>query len=89
MPGGPPPQPQDSGGHLGRCKYFTVALHRGELAETADERSFVSLLFVDGEGTLACGGETMPVKKGDSIFIPAGSGAVTVTGGLTTLVTRV
>ena len=31
----------------------------------------------------------MPVKKGDSIFIPAGSGAVTVTGGLTTLVTRV
>ena len=42
-----------------------------------------------GEGTVACGGESMPVKKGESIFLPAGSGDIQVTGSLTTLVTRV
>ena len=84
-----PPEKLDFGGHLGQCKYFTVDLHKGDFAEKADSSSFVSLLFVDGEGTVACGGESMPVKKGESIFLPAGSGDIQVTGSLTTLVTRV
>ena len=65
-------------------------VHDGSWSEEACEKSFVSLLVVEGEGTVACGGETMAVKKGDSLFLPAGSGAFTVTGdSLKTLCTRV
>ena len=85
-----PPTPQDFGPHLGQCEYFTVDVHDGSWGEEACEKSFVSLLVVEGEGTVACGGETMAVKKGDSLFLPAGSGAFTVTGdSLKTLCTRV
>ena len=84
-----PPQKQDFGPHLGQCKYFTVDLHEGDFAEDADARSFVSLLVVDGAGTVTAGGETLAVKKGDSLFIPAGTGAIAVAGSLTTLATRV
>ena len=84
-----PPQQQDFGPHLGQCKYFTVDLHEGDFAEDADARSFVSLLVVDGAGTVTAGGETLAVKKGDSLFIPAGTGAIAVAGSLTTLATRV
>ena len=84
-----PPQKQDFGPHLGQCKYFTVDLHEGDFAEDADARSFVSLLVVDGAGTVTAGGETLDVKKGDSLFIPAGTGAIAVAGSLTTLATRV
>ena len=84
-----PPQKQDFGPHLGQCKYFTVDLYEGDFAEDADARSFVSLLVVDGAGTVTAGGETLAVKKGDSLFIPAGTGAIAVAGSLTTLATRV
>ena len=84
-----PPQKQDFGPHLGQCKYFTVDLHEGDFAEDADARSFVSLLVVDGAGTVTAGGETLAVKKGDSLFIPAWTGAIAVAGSLTTLATRV
>ena len=84
-----PPQKQDFGPHLGQCKYFTVDLHEGDFAEDADARSFGSLLVVDGAGTVTAGGETLAVKKGDSLFIPAGTGAIAVAGSLTTLATRV
>ena len=43
----------------------------------------------DGAGTLTCGGETVKVKKGESYFIPAGSGKYAVTGDCETLVTVV
>ncbi|WP_294499267.1 type I phosphomannose isomerase catalytic subunit [uncultured Gemmiger sp.] len=84
-----PPEKLDFGKHLGQCKYFTVDLHKGDFAENADSRSFVSLLFVDGEGTVAVNDEKMQVKKGESLFIPACTGEILVTGTLTTLVTRV
>lgn len=61
----------------------------GAFEGTADEKSFVSLLITDGEGTLTYGGETVPIKKGESYFLPAGSGGYTVTGHVQTLVTTV
>ena len=85
-----PPKAQDFGPHLGQCEYFTVDVHEGSWGEEACEKSFVSLLFVEGEGSVSCGGETLAVKKGDSVFLPAGSGAFTVRGdALKTLCTRV
>ena len=84
-----PPKAQDFGGHLAQCDYFTVDVYDNDFAGTAGPESFVSLLVVDGEGTVTCGGETMAVKKGDSLFIPANSGDFAVTGTLKTLCTRV
>ena len=70
-----PPQKHDFGSHLAQCEYFTVDAKKGAFDGAADEKSFVSLLITDGAGTLTCGGETVKVKKGESYFIPAGSGS--------------
>lgn len=84
-----PPVRQDFGGHLARCRYFTVDVYRGPFRGTADERSFVSLVITAGAGELSCGGARVPVQKGDSFFLPAGSGPYAVTGGCETLCTWV
>ena len=84
-----PPKNHDFGGHLAQCDYFTVDAYTDDFKGTAGPESFVSLLVVDGEGEVSCGGETLPVKKGDSIFLPANSGDFAVTGTLQTLCTRV
>ena len=84
-----PPVKHDFGGHLARCEYFTVDAKNGDFDGVVDEKSFVSLLITDGAGELTCGGETVPVKKGESYFLPANSGAYTVKGQCQTLVTVV
>ena len=84
-----PPVKHDFGSHLAQGEYFTVDAKNGAFEDTADEKSFVSLLVTDGEGELTCGGETVVVKKGDSFFLPAGSGCYAVRGTCQTLVTRV
>ena len=84
-----PPQKQDFGSHLAQCAYFTVDVKNGNLNGTADEKSFVSLLITDGAGTLSCGGETVDIQKGESYFLPAGSGAYRIEGSCETLVTTV
>ena len=84
-----PPVKHDFGEHLAQCEYFSVLARNGAFEGVADEKSFVSLLVTDGEGELTCGGETVVVKKGDSFFLPAGSGSYAVRGTCQTLVTRV
>ena len=79
----------DFGGHLAQCKYFTVDAVTGEFEGTADETSFVSLLITEGSGTLHCGGEQMTFRKGDSLFLPAGSGAYAMQGAYQALKTTV
>lgn len=70
-------------------RVFHGGREKGAFDGVADEKSFVSLLITDGAGTLTCGGETVKVKKGESYFIPAGSGKYAVTGDCETLVTVV
>ncbi|MDY6366655.1 MAG: cupin domain-containing protein [Oscillospiraceae bacterium] len=45
------------------------------------------MLILDGEGEVRCGGEAVRAKKGDSLFLPAGSGEVRLTGTLRALAT--
>ena len=78
----------DFGGHLARCGYFTVDLLATPQTTVCSGESFLSLLLLDGEGEVCCGGETAAVKKGDSLFLPAGSGEVRLTGTLRALATR-
>lgn len=51
----------------------------------ADENSFVSVLVTDGQGKI----DNIDIKKGDSLFIPAGYGAYTVSGKLDIIITKV
>ena len=86
----PPRTDYDFGGHLARCEYFTVDCLQGGFDDVCDDESFTSLLVLEGEGTLCCAGETMAVRRGDSLFLPAESGAYTMKGqGLGVLRTRI
>lgn len=61
----------------------------GEKSGNASEDSFVSLLIMDGEGSLDCCGEKLELVKGDSIFIPANAGEYKLSGKLDIIETRI
>ena len=75
---------------MAKCEYFTT--YRVDVAEkagfTADESSFVSLLVLEGEPVIKADGE-VSAKKGDSIFISAGTGRFTVEGKCRFVLTRI
>lgn len=77
----PPKEPADV---LCDCKYFRVSKFNlnGRLKLYADEKSFLSLLFTEtsGKSEVTSNGISVSVNGGDSVFVPAGSGDVTVTG---------
>ncbi|MCR5485220.1 MAG: class I mannose-6-phosphate isomerase [Clostridiales bacterium] len=76
---------------LTSCDLFNVSRVKSdsEYASKADENSFVSLLFLDGEGVFEGGGESFSVKKGESVFVPAGTGNFKVIGKTEILETRI
>lgn len=67
------------------------------------DESFVSILILDGEGKVSCGDQDMKTgqnedieadmqvsyKKGDSLFLPAGSGAYVIEGSCDALITTI
>ncbi len=76
------------GGHLAQCDCFIVdrfSVQSGTMQGNAGTESFQSLLVTDGEGELCCNGEKKHLRKGDCVFLEAGSGLYTVTGSLTFL----
>lgn len=81
--------------HVADCDYFTVdrlnldgsVMRKVEGA--VGEESFVSVLIMNGSGTISCDGEAVPYQKGDSFFLPAGSGAYTVEGSCDALITTI
>lgn len=77
-----PPVAHDFHGHLAQCDYFTVDAVEGSFKDICDDVSFTSLLILEGEGTLTetATGESLPIQKGESFFIPAGTGEYTVSG---------
>ena len=82
-----PYEPQtDAYPHVAVCPSFTVDrlyLDGGRLSRadgTADDVSFLHLLVTDGEGTLRTDDGTVPFRKGDSLFITAGTGDYAIDG---------
>lgn len=73
------------------CRYFSMTrlVVNGSFTDTAADDSFVSLLVLDGEGTLSDGQHAYPLQKGGSAFVPAGFGTYRVEGDVTLLETRV
>lgn len=67
---------------LASCEYFTVREmeSEGRMELAADGTSFNSVLVLEGSPVLEMGGEQMPLKKGDSVFVPAGAGEYALCG---------
>ena len=58
---------------LSSCEYFSTELItlNGNVG-VYDNESFISLVVLDGEVSLSYAGGMMNIKKGDSVFVPAG-----------------
>ncbi|MBQ4530360.1 MAG: class I mannose-6-phosphate isomerase [Lachnospiraceae bacterium] len=91
----PPKCDNDFGSHLVSCDYFTVdkftldGKSKKKMSGTVDNTSFASVLILDGKGTIRAGEEVVEVKKGDSIFMEAGTGKFEVEGEVEMLITTV
>ena len=81
--------------HVADCDYFTVDKLNldGKLTYrtqgTVDEKSFLSILILDGNGTISCKGEKLEYKKGDSFFLAANSGDWQIEGTCDALLTTI
>ena len=89
----PAGQEEDCGGYLTqtlcRCERFcmTKLLVRSAYEGFAGTDSFLSLVVLAGEGSYRDGSTAFPLKKGDSVFVPAGEGKFSIEGKLTLLLT--
>lgn len=76
------------------CEYFTSRKYSTDSENVAvlhvDDKSFVSLLVLDADGAEIEMGDTITaIHKGESYFIPAGSGEVKISGKAETIATLV
>lgn len=78
---------------LVQCKYFECFKYElfDEVKILMDEASFASVVFIDGEGTIAVddADEAMVYKPGESFFISAGKRSIIIKGTGTCIMTRV
>lgn len=67
---------------LSKCEYFNVK--RIDITEKAklfaDEKSFNSILILEGEPVLSSSNTKLTLKKGDSVFIPCNTGEYEICG---------
>ena len=81
--------------HLAKCKYFTVDKINfdgkiiSEIGGTVDEKTFLSVLILDGRGKIFACGDELSFQKGDSIFISANSGDWKICGSCNALLTTI
>lgn len=75
---------------LSSCDYFTTyALDVTDKAVLdADEKSFNSILILEGEGQIV-GDDVVKFRKGDSIFVAAGTGKYAIDGACKAILTKV
>ena len=81
---------EDCAPHVAACDYFVVdklSAKNEKLTGFVGEESFKSILVMEGEGEIVNGDEKMSFKKGDSLFLPADSGAYEISGAFEALVT--
>ncbi len=67
---------------LASCKYFTTEKYEVSSAVEleAGEDSFLSLMILTGEGTVSGKENEVSFRAGDSLFVPANSGTVKLSG---------
>ena len=75
---------------LAACKYFRADkydIYRSMAVGKSD--TFRHLLFTEGEGEVTDGTESLPFRKGTSVFIPAGEENITIKGKCSVIITTV
>jgi mannose-6-phosphate isomerase len=68
---------------LAHCRYFCtdrLLLTKEPIHCDANETSFHALLCVKGEGKILFADEALPIKKGETYFIPAKAGGYSLAG---------
>ena len=81
--------------HLVACDYFVVdklvldGKFLSKARGTVDDKSFLSVLIIDGTGKISCGEEEFSYHKGDSFFLTAGAGDWNICGKCHALLTTV
>lgn len=92
----PQSEPVDMGGwtkkRLAKCEYFTVDVINVDTSAAleADKSSFVNILVLDGGCVLSSeGNDAVELKKGDSVFIPAGLGKFELTSKCSAVMTHI
>lgn len=81
--------------HIADCDYFTVdrvnldGISRYRMQGSVTEKSFLSLLILDGDGIISSQGEKKSFRKGDSLLITAGSGDYQIEGKCDALMTTI
>ncbi len=89
----PVSRPESPDPHIGSCDYFTVdklyldGRRFENMKGYVGTESFVSVIFLDGEGVIRCHDESLFCEKGDSFFLPAGSGEYEISGECQALMT--
>lgn len=70
---------------LGECPFFKVTEHKidEEKNFSAGDETYNSLLFVEGNGEIVFGGQSLQMNKGDCAFVDAGTGSYIVKGNCT------
>lgn len=84
-----PNSENDFGEHLVKCDYFTADRVSGEYGGVCNNNSFVSILITDGTGKIENNGDILLFKKGNSLFLPAGSGSFSLHGDYEAIITRI
>lgn len=79
---GNPPKNRSGWQLLGCCDYFCAScMEQEDFCQIgSDETSFVHLLILEGDAVLTTENAEIPLKKGTSVFVPAGTGACRIYG---------
>ena len=67
----------------------SVKVEKVLAADSDEDIEIYELTGIDGEGRIEHDGESYPLKKGDSYFLPAGMGCVTLNGNMTVIASEI
>jgi len=72
-----------------RCGYFYVLKLecQGTYELREDANSFIHLLVIEGEGEVSYEDGSIPIKKGSSVFVPAGNETLDIKGNCSIIIT--
>ena len=87
---GPSPSAGPENERTARCPYFSVSWQpvADSLTLPMADGAFASVVCVQGGGSLARNGRQTPLRRGDSLYLPAGGGPAEIRGSLQVIVTR-
>ena len=74
-----------------RCKYFetTISEIDGSITMQLDDDSFHAMVCIIGSGVVEIEGESMEIRAGESIFIPASKNPLIIKGQLSVVTTKI